>query len=197
MRSIAKKIAITLLTLTISGCASTYYLDGKEYKDAKSFQQATDDLYASVLRSITPLAGPLTGKSLVFAFPSETAIYNETVRRHHEVKKTTPGAVALDQYKNLAQHSFKSARSFFNSIEKRGIYPDTTMIETNTVTNSIEPSSSHDVLYYTETSIGSGQYFYVSDKHGKQVFAYDRSGRTPEDRTKAFVDAVQALAARE
>jgi hypothetical protein len=62
---------------------------------------------------------------------------------------------------------------------------------------SLEPSSDTDVLYYTEPSQGTGQWFYATTKHGKQIFAYDRSGAGSTAKVHAFIDAVQALAIRE
>ena len=62
---------------------------------------------------------------------------------------------------------------------------------------SLEPSKEYDVIYYTEPSVGSGQYFYASIKHGKQIFSFDRSQTGPDGKVKAFVEAIQALAIRE
>jgi hypothetical protein len=105
--------------------------------------------------------------------------------------------LALDQYRNLAKSHFKLVKVFFEAVQKRGIYSVVTINETGTMVNSLEPTNEYDVMFYTEPGIGAGQYFYASSKHGKQVFASDRSGTTPTAQTNAFVEAVQALAIRE
>lgn len=88
-------------------------------------------------------------------------------------------------------------KDFFEAIQKRGIYKSVVINETSTTVNSLEPARDYDVMYYTEPGIGSGQMFYASSKHGKQVFAYDRSGITGKDKVRAFVEAAQTLAVRE
>lgn len=54
-----------------------------------------------------------------------------------------------------------------------------------------------DVLYMNEPTQGSVQWYFVSDKQGKQIFSYDRGFPTPAGKLKAFVDAVQIQAIRE
>lgn len=185
------------MLFVLSGCTSTYYLEGKEYKDETSFQQATDQLHRESLAQITPLPMPLTSKGLVYAFPSEEAIYNENIRRHISTTGAPPTGIAVDQYRNLGKHASKSLKAIAEAIRKRGVFTEVRLIETETMVNSIEPSDSYDVMYYTEASVGSGQTFYASTKHGKQVFAYDRSGSTPTAKTNAIIDAVQTFAIRE
>jgi len=89
------------------------------------------------------------------------------------------------------------AKVFYEAVQKRGIYSSVTVNETGSMANSLEPANEYDVMYHTEPSIGAFQIFYASSKHGKQVFAFDRSGATPTAKVNAFIDAVQALAVRE
>lgn len=192
-----KLITAALSFAALSGCASVYYLEGKEYKDETSFQQATDQLNLSILANIVPLPSPVTERSLVYAYPSQKTLYDESVRRHTEAKGMAPVGIALDQYRNLSIHAVKASNTSGSAIKKRGIYPQVTILETDTMVNSIEPSENTDVLYYSEASIGAGQMFYASKKHGKQIFAFDRSGSTPEARTQALIEAVQAFAIRD
>ena len=72
-----------------------------------------------------------------------------------------------------------------------------TINETQTPVNSLEPTNDYDVMYFTSPGVGAEQYFYASTKHGKQVFAHDKSGLTSAAKVNAFIDAMQALAIRE
>jgi uncharacterized protein YceK len=181
----------------LSGCASVYYLEGKQYKDEASFQKAADQIIQDNLSGITRLPSPLAEKNLIFVVPGEKAIYEESLRRHTVSTGTAPVGIVLDQYRNLSLHASKSFKNFYDVLVKRGVYREVKFVETDSLVNSMEASDGYDVLYFTEPSVASGQYFYVSMKHGKQIFAFDRSGSTPLAKTQAFVDAVQVFAIRE
>lgn len=86
---------------------------------------------------------------------------------------------------------------FFEGVQKRGIYSSVEIRDAMSMAVSIEPAQEYDVLYFTEPAIGSGQYFYSSVKHGKQVFAYDRSGEGVIAKVNAFIEAAQVQAIKD
>lgn len=192
-----KMVAALIFALTLSGCVSHYFLGGKKYENEESFQSAVEESRSTSLNQIQTLPAPLSKKRLVVSIPSEQTFYAENLRRHQAAQGKEAMGLALDQYRNLAKSNFKLTKVFFEAVQKRGIYSSVTINETGTVVNSLEPANEYDVMYYTEPGVGSGQIFYSSSKHGKQVFAYDRSGTTLTAKVNAFIDAVQALAIRE
>lgn len=185
------------LTILLSGCAAFYTLEGVRYENATSFQQAVDKHYNDTLAQVTPLAKPLTNKKLIATFPSEAAIYAENVKRFTALQGHAPIGLAIEQITNLSRSNYRLSMVALYALKKRGIYSDVLINDSPSVINSLEPSKDYDVLYYTEPSQGSGQYFYASVKYGKQVFASDRSGNSILAKVNAFIDAAQAVAIRE
>lgn len=181
----------------LSGCTSFYLLDGKKYDSEQAFQQAVETNRQEALLSIQPLQEPLTKKRLIVALPSEQALYDENARRHQAAMGRAISGLEVDQNRNLSKANFKMNKVWFEAVQKRGIYPSMELRETNSLVNSLEPAPDYDVMYYTEPSVGTGQYFYASAKHGKQVFAYDRSKPGVNAQVQSFVEAVQAFAVRD
>lgn len=186
-----------IFLLSLSGCSSVYFLDGRKYDNQESFQIAVEEMRSTALNQVQPLQSPLSKKRLVVAIPSENTIYVGNLRSHQSTTGKEATGLAVEQYRNLAKSNFKLTKVFYESVQRRGIYPSVTITETESMVNSLEPTNDYDVMYYTEPALGSGQTFYASAKHGKQVFASDRSGTTAIAKTNAFIDAVQALAIRE
>jgi hypothetical protein len=193
-----RKLAIIVAAAALlSGCATNYTLMGQRYTSAEEFQKATDGLVETALGSVTPLSAPLTKKKLIFAFPAQDAIYQENIRRATLINGRAPMGPALEIASNLSRTNFKLSKVFYDAVQKKGIYPSAQFKDMPSMTVSIEPSTDTDVLYFTEPSQGAGQWFYSSAKHGRQVFAFDRSGEGAIAKTQAFIDAVQAQAIRE
>lgn len=185
------------LALLLSGCASTYTLEGKKYDNEQAFQAAVDNERTQAVAQVQPLPAPLTKKKLIAAFPSEQALHAENSRRHTAIAGRPPMGLAVEQIANISKSNYKLTRVAFEGVQKRGIYSEVEIREMPSMVVSIEPSMDYDVLYYTEPSIGTGQFFYSSVKHGKQIFAFDRSGEGVTGKVKAFVEATQVQAIKE
>lgn len=191
-----KHFVVGLGFLALTGCSATYYLEGVKYENAQAFQAAVNDFNSQYLAAVIPLPEPLTEKELLFVVPSQQAQYQESVRRHIAAEGSV-GELAKEQYMNLAIHGTKGAKANKEAISKRGVYKNVRLLETQSLVNDVAPTAEYDVLLYSEPSIGTGQWFYSSAKHGKQVFVEDRSGITPEQKVKNYLDAVQMMAIRE
>lgn len=192
-----KKFAILIAVIALSGCATTYTYDGQKYDSKEKLHQAVDSKLSYALSTITPLSTPLTQRKLVIAMPSEVAAFNETVSRHVKMNGSSPNAQQNEMYENIVKANYKSSRVFYDAIQKKNIYASTQLIEMESLTGSFAASAGTDALFFVEPSQGSGQWFYSSFKHGKQIFAFDRSSPTPEGKIQAFVDAVQTQAVRD
>jgi hypothetical protein len=108
-----------------------------------------------------------------------------------------PSGIQLELIENVSKSTYKSTVVVYQALKKRGIYSDVVVNETASVVNSLEPSKEYDVLYSTEASAGSGQLFYSSVKHGRQVFPWDRSGPNMAAKVNAFIESAQTLAIRD
>ena len=192
-----KKVVGLIVLVALTGCATSYVLEGQKYDSKEKFQQAADSGISDALSTITPRTVPLTQRKLVFAIPSEAAIFTESVRRFVAVNGRQPHAMQDEMYRNLSSVGFKATKVFFDAVQKRNIFASTQFIEMQSMTASYAASTDTDTLYFVEPSQGSGQWYYTSQKHGKQIFAYDKSSPNLAGKLHGFIDSVQALAIRD
>jgi hypothetical protein len=52
-------------------------------------------------------------------------------------------------------------------------------------------------VFYYETGLGSANWFYATQKSGKQILAVDRTAPTISGKVQAFVEAVQLQAIKD
>lgn len=192
-----KLFAAFIIAILFTGCAATYTLGAKKYENEQSFQAAIESERLEAIQQVKPLPSALTTKKLIAALPSESAIYEENSKRHTLITGRPLFGIAIEQNKNLSKAAYKLNRVFFEGLEKKRVYTTVEILDMPSMSVSIEPSIEYDVIYFTEPSVGSGQYFYASAKHGKQVFAFDRSGDGVTAKVNAFIDAAQAQAIRD
>ena len=192
-----KKLFALVTVLAVSGCANFYTLEGVKYNSKEAFHQAVAQKNTDALNSIQPLPAPVTKKNLIFAFPSEATIYAENIARTTKQNGQVPSGLLLERMENLTKANFSMSKVFADALQKKGVYASMKYMEMPSMTVSIEPSSNTDVLYFSEPSIGTGQWFFATQKGGKQVFGFDRSGAGPTAKVQAYVDAVMTQAIRE
>lgn len=197
MTRLVTRLSLAIAVLALAGCAATYNYNGKHFDNEQGFHAAIEADRVNSLEAIRPHATPLTKKRLIVALPSEQAIYDENARRHTALRGSPPMGIAVEQNRNLSKANHTIMMTMFQALQKRGVYPSIEIREQPTLAVSLEPSAEYDVMWYSEPSQGTGQYFYASAKHGRQVFAFDRSSPTVAGRNAAFVDAVQLLAIRD
>ena len=150
-----------------------------------------------MIADVVPLSKPLTTKKLLFAMPSEAAMIAEATNRFVKLQGTAPIGQAKEIIENLPKLGYRSIRVGYEAVQKKGIYGSTQIIEMQSMTGSYAAADDTDVLLYVEPTQGAGQWFYTSAKHGKQIFAYDRSSPNTSGKVRAMVDAVQAQAIRD
>lgn len=192
-----KALILVAFASALSGCAVTYSYEGQKYSSKEEFHQAVERTLGSAVAEITPLASPLTKRKLIFAMPSEQTLHAENVRRFVAMQGTPPVGNAKEIIDNLTKSSYKNIKAFYDAANKRSIYSSVQFVDLDTMNGAIEPSESADALYFVEPTRGSGQWFYASVKHGKQIFAYDRSAPDAAGKAKAFNDALQAQAIKD
>ncbi len=192
-----KKFAILIAVVALSGCATTYTYDGQKYDSKEKFLQAVDSKVSVALSTITPIPTPLTQRKLIFAIPSVVAFTEGDKKNFVKTQGREPSEQQIEVQLNLNQGNFKNIKVFFEAIQKRNIFASTQFIEMDSTTGSFAASPDADALFLVAPAVNSSQWFYTSDKHGKQIFSYDRSSATMEGKLQAFIDAVQAQAVRD
>lgn len=192
-----KLIGCMAVVAFLSGCASNnYMLYNDKYSGEDAFLVAVNTDRTENLATIKPLPAPLTEKKLIVILPSVKAFRAENTNRYNKVNTRNASPQDIKMIDTLALANQKLIRANFEAIDKRGIYKSVEIKDVDSMTTSAEPSELYDVMYYTEADSHSAQTFYSSVKHGKQVFAFDRSGATPALKVQAFVEAAQAMAIR-
>ena len=185
------------LSFSLTGCAAFYTFEGTKYDNKEAFHAAVDAQRSASLAKIQKLPSPLTEKTLIFAIPSADALISASKKQYVKIEGHQPIGIASEILENVPRANHKMSVVFGDAIEKRGIFASVKFVSLDSMESSIQPTSKEDVLYFSEPTFGSGQWFYSSAKHGKQVFAFDRSQPGVDGKITAFLEATQAQAIRE
>lgn len=183
--------------IALSGCASGYTYDGGRYPDKDSFSAAVETKLAQALATVLPLPAQVSKKTLVFAIPSEQAIFRQSVMNFSRMTGRTIGLGEEIIARPIWTSNYKGLKSFHDTVVRRNIYRNVRLVELDTLAPDLQPSATEDVFFYSEVQPGVGQLYYASAKAGKQAFAYDRGGADMGARTRAFADAIQVYAIRD
>jgi hypothetical protein len=192
-----RKLFLFSLPFLLAGCGTTYLFEGQKYDSKEAFLYAANKTNTDALAQIAPLPQPLTTKKLIVAIPSEAVSYEAGLAFVTKTEGRAPNAATAEVFRNLVTQVYLSTRVFYEAIEKRKIYSSVSFRDMNSTVVNLEPSADTDVMYVTAPVPSSAQWFYGSQKYGRQVFAFDRSGVGITAKVISFVDAVQALAIRE
>ncbi|MET1078576.1 MAG: hypothetical protein ABWY06_11220 [Pseudomonas sp.] len=194
-----KQLVAAAGLLFLAGCAvpTTYTYGTQNYSSAQTFHAAANADMVAALSTVTPLPVPLTDKTLILAIPSESTRFNYAKSLFVRQTGQQPMNEALAILQNVGRVNQMGMRIYYDGLLKRNIYKSVQLIEMQAMTGEFSASPEADALYITEPAPGSAQWFYVSDKHGKQIFAADRSDPSTTGKLNAFIEAVQAQAIRE
>ena len=193
-----KNIIVSLFViLMLSGCATRYTFEGQIYDSKGLFLKAVEDRAADTLALITPLKVPISNKKLIMAMPSEQVFNNLSHELFIKINKQEPNSIQKEMVSNLNRSNYLMIKIFFDAIQKKNIYRETQFINMQSGVESFSPSSNVDVLYLTMTDAKSEQFFFLSDRNGREIFSYDRSSPTVAGKVQAAVEAMQIRAIRE
>lgn len=134
---------------------------------------------------------------MIFAIPKAEVLIGASKQNFAKIEGRQPMGIAAEILENVPLANHKLSVVYGDAIEKRGIYQSVRQVPLDSMDSTLQPTAKDDVLYYTEPTIGSGQWFYASSKHGRQVFAFDRSRPGVDGKIGAFLDAIQAQAIRD
>ena len=199
MKKTAFLIAIS--SFVLAGCV-TYTYGGKQYESQEQVVAAQKEDTQRLLSDITPLAKPVTNKTLRFIYPGYHA-FMTAQEKMDQIAGVTRNAVQRGDAEIKAKTMVGNYEFTAAMIKKRNLYQQVTFVESSTFTVS-EPvvSDMEEAMYITCGYSDDGKQaacgtFYVSKKYGKQVFASDRSSPDYREVNKAYLQAVEAFAIRE
>jgi hypothetical protein len=193
-----KNVILTIFTILIlSGCAINYSFDGQKYASKELFLKAVEDKVGDTLTLITPLSPPLSSKKLIMAMPS-LEVYNKLgIENFIKINKKEPNSIQIEVSSNINRSAYLTTKIFLDAVQKKNIYRETQFIDMQSGTDSFAPSANVDVLYLVFTDANSVQWYFATNKNGKEIFGYDRSAPTMAGKVQAFLDAVQTRAIRQ
>jgi len=193
-----KNVILTIFTILIlSGCAINYSFDGQKYASKELFLKAVEDKVGDTLTLITPFSPPLSGKKLIMAMPS-LEVYNKlSIENFIKINKKEPNSIQIEVSSNINRSAYLTTKIFLDAVQKKNIYLETQFIDMQSGTDSFAPSVNVDVLYLVFTDANSVQWYFATNKNGKEIFGYDRSAPTMAGKVQAFLDAVQTRAIRQ
>lgn len=186
-----------LFSGVLTGCGTVYTLEGSKYDSKEKMLEASRTLFSGVSNAVVPLPAPVSQKKLVCAIPSQLAFVNAALDRFAEKQGSAATGEAREIIETLTRSNFYGTKVACDAVIRRKIYSSTQFIQLDSVNGSYGASPDTDVVYLVEPSQNSAQWFFVTAKSGKQVFAYDRSSPTPAGKVQGFIDAIQVQAIKE
>jgi hypothetical protein len=190
-------LGVALLAVATSGCAIKYQLEGKQYGSKEAFLKATDEITSGSVASVTPLAAPVSMRTLAFSIPSYATMVRTNKEYHLKRHGSEPNAMVTEMIDQVTMSNYKMMKVYYDALVRRNIYRSVQLVEAETATPNLEPSEGKDTLYHYETGPGSANWFYASIKNGKQILPVDRTPPTPAGKVAAFVEAVQLQAIKD
>lgn len=190
-------LAVVAVVIAASGCAIKYQFDGKQYNSKEEMLAATDSAASTAIAGIAPLPMPVTKRALVFAIPSHETMIRVSQGYHQTQTGSAPNALVVEMLDNITASNFKMIKVFYDGVVRRNIYSAVQLVETDTATPNLQPSANRDVLYHYESGPGSANWFYATEKTGRQILPIDRTAPTPAGKVQAFVEAVQLQAIKD
>jgi hypothetical protein len=186
-----------IFAAALIGCATQYTYDGQKYTSKEAFLQAVDDKIANSISSTVPLKVPLSNKKLIIAIPSYDVYNKLAVAKFVKINSREPNPRELEITQTLNRSNYLTTKIIFDAVQKKNIYRETQFVDMQSGTDSFAPSASTDVLYFSITDADSSQWYFSSEKNGREIFAWDRSPTNMTGKVQAFLEAVQARAIRE
>jgi len=186
-----------LFSGVLTGCGTVYTLEGAKYDSKEKMLDASRTMFSGISNAIVPLPSPVSQKKLVCAIPSQYAFVNTALENFAKKQGSAATGSGKEIIETLTQSNYYGIKVFCDAIIRRNIYTSTQFVELDSLNGSYGASPNIDVVYLVEPSQNSGQWFFVTAKSGKQVFAYDRSSPTPAGKVQGFIDAIQVQAIKE
>jgi hypothetical protein len=190
-------LLFVLSTALLSGCAANYTFEGQKYDSKEKFQAAVRGKYSNAVARVSSLPEPVSQKKLLFGLPTVPVMNEASANWYKASNGSSLSGLSKEMIENLNAANYQGLKVFYEAVAKRNIYNEVQLVDLSSMNGAIAPSSNADVIYMVEPERGSGQWFFSSQRRGKQIFAFDRSSPGIEGKVNAFIQAVQAQAVQD
>ena len=122
-------LVILMTTLALSGCSTTYYLEGAEYKGKKKYIAARAAMHTRCIESTEPLPTPLIERKLIALIPSQELIYTTILTNLKAISPDYPMTREDLRYDPLYSGVNENFTMVVELIKRKNLYKTVEMIE--------------------------------------------------------------------
>lgn len=192
-------IGAMVVVLMLVGCVTTSYrFENQTYASRDEAWAAASRKNAEAEAAIsTGAATPLVDRKLIFVIPTAQALIKSMEARGAKAgqQMPAPGTPIRAQIDFNADAGASNVKSIATSLKKANVYRDVDILEVDTTTPNIQPTSTQDVVsYYLSSDSVIPVYYFLSEKYGKQIIAVDMGASSWAERRKSLIDDVKAKA---
>jgi hypothetical protein len=174
-----KRVLIALLLgWLLSGC-TTYRFNSQQYPSRQEAIAAVHKYTEESLVAITPLKKPLVPFGRFVGVSHSVMVERGTYGANSEGR---------DYIAEVALIGMKGA---YQAIVKRNIFEKLEYVEGNGLEQ--EALKGEPFIYFFMPDLKTGGYYFVSSAVPRTPVQFDRGSQNPAERTKYFVDSVEAL----
>lgn len=192
-------VLIPFATVVLTACvATTYKVGNSTYNDRNQAVAASARENAEADAAISTGSTTLADRKLLVVIPTASAF--SKLFEAHVMKQgkqyAQPGTSARAQDDFLADSQVANLKSIAESVKKAKIYREMEVLNVDSTTPNIQPSSGQDilVLFYFEAGGGQAARYFLSSKFGKQIVAVDMSKANIGERRQSLIDDLKAKA---
>jgi hypothetical protein len=166
-------LVILMTTLVLSGCSTTYYLEGAEYKGKKKYIAARAAMHTRCIESAEPLPTPLIERKLIALIPSQELINTTILTNLKAISPDYPMTREDLRYDPLYSGVNENFKMVVELIKRKNLYKTVEMIEYEYLSipeASVDTDIFHVVLA-TATN-RNDRYYLTREKRGKLRIDY-------------------------
>lgn len=183
----AAMLAVSLL----SGCATTYRLEGQTYSSSEEYLAATDNLFRDSKKQLVAelrTAEPLSPKTLTVGIPTLDAIKGYQVPNPMMLPP-----VQIVMLYNLSEGNRKELEMFAGTMKELNFYREVKVVDTTG--GHLQASSTESVMYlYMTPGAKAFQWYINGGKAGLQAVNMDRGQPTFIGKARSLLNSVKGYA---
>lgn len=192
-------VLIPLATVVLTACVATTYKYGNStYNNRNEAMAASARQNAEAEAVISTGSTSLVDRKLLVVIPTASAFskFYEALVMKQGKQYAQPGTSARAQDDFMADWQVENLKSIAASVKKAKIYREIEVLNVDSTTPNIQPSSGQDILilYYMEVGGGQSVRYFSSSKFGKQLVAIDMSKANIGERRQSLIDDLKAKA---
>jgi outer membrane murein-binding lipoprotein Lpp len=181
--------AVLIASSLLSGCASTYKLEGQTYSSADDFLAANDSLFRESQKQLVAelrAPEPLSPKTLTVGIPTLDAIKGYRAPN----PMMLPPAQIVMLY-NLSEGNRKELEMFADTMKELNFYREVKVMDTTG--GHLQPSSTESVMYlYMAPGAEQAFQWYINGgKSGLQTINMDRGQPKFIGKAKSLLNSVK------